>query len=393
MKKSLSRYAIFACIIVLGFACSRSEKLQGNEFLIEGKLSGIEDGTVVMLFRAEGRSATSIASDTVKDGRFKIISEAASDLEKLLVFYVRENKNTPYPLYVWVTPKAKVKIKGEGEIIPLWDVKSSVPSQKEENRFINIKRDLIIENHRMMLIRDELSKKIRTASSNEETDEYRQTLNTISNEITQINEKEYFSDISILEKTDISPVWLKKMQQIIQSLRSHENLRPKAWELFGRMSEEDKNTPDGAQIIAALTPYNVVGIGDNMADANLLDINGNTKRLSDYLGKYLLLDFWSAGCAPCIRAFPTMKEILETYHDKLTIISVSIDSDTMWKEAMNTHNTPWVNLREPNSWSGLSASYGVMSIPNYVLISPEGKIVDKWAGSGELNKKMNENIK
>jgi peroxiredoxin len=161
------------------------------------------------------------------------------------------------------------------------------------------------------------------------------------------------------------------------------------------MSEEDKNTPVGYLITAKLFPPAVVNVGDDMADADLLDTDGNTKHLSDYLGKYLLLDFWIRGCGPCIMALPEMKEISETYRDKLTIISISLDGENAWKGALSAHDMPWVNICDPKSMGGVAANYGVTGIPNYVMISPEGKIIDKWMGFGEgfLREKVSANLK
>jgi hypothetical protein len=55
---------------------------------------------------------------------------------------------------------------------------------------------------------------------------------------------------------------------------------------------------------------------------------------------------------------------------------------------------PWVNIRDPKAYGGLAANYGVSGIPNYVMISPEGKVVDNWSGfgTGSLKKKMKEHI-
>ena len=94
-------------------------------------------------------------------------------------------------------------------------------------------------------------------------------------------------------------------------------------------------------------------------------------------------------------ALPEMKEISETYSEKLTIISISLDTDAMWKEAMNEHDTPWINIRDPKGYGGLAANYGVRGIPNYTMISPEGKVIDKWMGFGDghLKRKVGENIK
>jgi len=208
--------------------------------------------------------------------------------------------------------------------------------------------------------------------------------------------------VDILEKTNITSIWLDKMRIIAWLVTpSKENkeyygeLRKKVEALYGRMSKEDKNTLHGAYITAQLFPPDIVGVGDDFADTDLLDMSGNVKHLADYSGKYLLLDFWSRGCAPCIMALPEMKEISETYSEKLTIISISLDTDAMWKETMNEHDMPWVNIRDPKTYGGLAANYEVHGIPNYTMISPEGKIVDKWSGFGDgyLKRKVGENIK
>ncbi len=393
---SFLRYAILVSVMALGAACSNSVKLTGNEFLIKGKISDIEDGVAIWLFRIDDIGVGKrIATDTVRNGSFMFRGETESNPD-LLSIMARGNGFPSMSLKVWAAPRANIKIYGKGKQNPLWKVKSSVPYQKEENLYIKNSIDIISEQVRMSLEMDELNAKTEAASSEEEALAYRQTKYSVLGEMIKLGIKSLSADMSIMEKTDISPVWLNKMQTITRFLWAAEyaELRPKAWELYGKMSEEDKNTPLGKQIIAALTPPKVVEVGEKMADADLLDANGNIKHLSDYSGKYLLLDFWSRGCGPCIMAFPEIKEIAETYRDKLTIISISFDSDATWKEAIGKYDMPWINFRDPKSWAGLSASYGVMAIPNYIMISPESIIVDKWAGyaTGYLKQKVSENI-
>jgi len=50
---------------------------------------------------------------------------------------------------------------------------------------------------------------------------------------------------------------------------------------------------------------------------------------------------------------------------------------------------PWVNIRDPKAMGGLIASYGARGIPYYVVISPEGKVIDQWFGyfDGFITKK------
>ena len=80
---------------------------------------------------------------------------------------------------------------------------------------------------------------------------------------------------------------------------------------------------------------------------------------------------------------------------KLIIIGISFDSDTIWKEALAKYDTLWIKLRDPKSQGGVAANYGYRGIPFYVMISPEGKVVDKWFGygKGHFKKKVSENIK
>jgi peroxiredoxin len=406
MKKSLLKLCLLACITLFGVACSNSVKLTGNEFIIEGIISGVEDRAVLTLSRVDDFGyRTLIASDTIKEGRFTFRGEAESNQDKLDIMS-RSEGFTNGLLIVWAAPRVKIKINGTDKLIPLWEVKSSVPYQKEENRYKNNNRDIIAEIARVMEERtDLLLVKIRAAASEDEKNAYIKISDSLGVVSRSLSVKQLYNNITIMEKADINPIWLLNMRSLTFAVKNPDGLydldaeqsaylRKKAEELYDRMSEKDRTSLVGYLITSQLFPSFIVEVGDDMADADMLDINGNTKRLADYFGKYILLDFWSRGCQPCIRALPEMKEVSETYSDKLTIISISIETEAGWKEATATYDMPWVNLRDQNSLGGLAATYGVWGIPNYVMISPEGKIVDKWAGygTGYLKQKVSENI-
>ena len=409
MKKLLIKLCLLACVMLLGgVACTNSVKLVGNEFIIEGKVSGIEDGTVLTLVRIIDniaiKGSSVIATDTIRDGRFMFKSETVSNADWLTISGI-----PPSNLTVWAAPKAKIKVKGNRKEAILWEVKSSVPNQKEETRYTEKSRDLISEKIHLLMERMDLMTKRRTATSDDEVLAYTKGIDSIGIMIRSLEEKELFNNVTILEQTNISDVWLNTMFDIVNKLSRASNasnimvaleqadeLRKKAEALYGRMSEEDKNTAIGKIITTMLYPRVITNVGDNFADGNFFDANGNTKHISDYSnsGKYLLLDFWFNACSFCIKALPEMKEISETYADKLTIISISVDADINWKKALTEHDMPWVNILDPKGFAGVTVNYGVDAAPNYVLISPEGKVVDKWAGFGDgyLKQKVGENI-
>ena len=144
---------------------------------------------------------------------------------------------------------------------------------------------------------------------------------------------------------------------------------------------------------AKIFPPSVVKIGDDMVDAKLLDLDGNKKSLSDFMSnKYLLLNF-GGGCSYFKASLPEMREVSEINHENLTLIIIYIDVKSRWKEAVAEYNMPGINLYDPKTVRGLAYKYsGDFGIPYYVIISPEGKIIDRWYGfsDGIIKSKVSE---
>jgi len=394
MKRLLFHLCLLACVTLISVA--GLEKLSEGEFIIEGEITGVEDGVVIDLCRVDDSGVGQrLVSDTIRNGCFFFREKALSNPEKMNIISMAAGFPTTI-LEVWVAPEAKIKIEGKGKLLTTWEVKSSIPHQEEENRYKNNIHAIIVETARLSLENRNLREKAMTASADEAV-AYKKALDSLSVLRREIYSKANFANAEFMLNSNISAVWLDKMLNLTGQLRGSNDveLRKKIENLYNMMSEEDKNTPIGDRITVNLFPPPIVGVGDYFADTDFLDKNDNTKHLSDYLGKYLLLDFWSMGCGPCIAALPEMKEISETYRESLTIISISIDTDTRWRLAMDNIEMPWVNIRDPKGWGGLAANYGVYGIPNYVMISPEGKVVDKWMGFGNglIKKKVSENIK
>lgn len=124
-----------------------------------------------------------------------------------------------------------------------------------------------------------------------------------------------------------------------------------------------------------------VEIGDEMADGDLFDVDGRLHHLVELKGKYILLNFWSRGCAPCIAAIPEMEEIAQRYASRLAVVSISEDSESSWKEFIHLKKLKGLQWNQLGKSSPtLKQSYRFNAIPVYVLISPEGKVIDKWIG-------------
>ncbi len=84
----------------------------------------------------------------------------------------------------------------------------------------------------------------------------------------------------------------------------------------------------GEIITSYLQPSKQANESDDMIDGELFNTEGRAQTLAQFRGKYILLDFWSSGCTPCIAAIPEIDQMGEKYAD-LVIVNVSIDSKSI----------------------------------------------------------------
>lgn len=120
--------------------------------------------------------------------------------------------------------------------------------------------------------------------------------------------------------------------------------------------------------------------GQMYHDVELQDTLGNTRRLSEYVGKgnYVLLHFWSTWENSSRKELKTIKRIVKDYKDKpLTVIGISLNNDGEdWRDYVRARNLNWTHLSNIKSFdSPIAEAYGVVSMPMTVLIAPDGKIV------------------
>jgi len=140
------------------------------------------------------------------------------------------------------------------------------------------------------------------------------------------------------------------------------------------------------RINAALYPPPQKGMP--VPDVQLKDINGKNIKLSDFKGKYELLDFWASWCPPCRKNGPSLKAIAAQYKKNLQIVGISIDNNlTAWKDAIKEDGLTWVNLSDTNLGNNSAAMhYKITSVPHYFLIDASGKLITETSGDLEAIK-------
>ena len=117
---------------------------------------------------------------------------------------------------------------------------------------------------------------------------------------------------------------------------------------------------------------------------SLPDASGKMVSISDFKGKWVVLDFWGSWCGWCIKGFPQMKENRDALGDKVEFVGVAIgDSKEKWLQAIKQYGLTWTNLWEnPDTDRSRSVAslYGVRGFPTKLIINPDGYIVHTTVG-------------
>lgn len=111
------------------------------------------------------------------------------------------------------------------------------------------------------------------------------------------------------------------------------------------------------------------------------NFKGGTTKLEDFKGKYVYVDVWATWCGPCRKEIPHLKMVEEKYHGKkIEFVSISVDQakdHEKWKKMVGDQSLGGVQLFADKDWSSAFVqAYGINSIPRFILIGPDGKIVD-----------------
>ncbi len=135
-----------------------------------------------------------------------------------------------------------------------------------------------------------------------------------------------------------------------------------------------------------------ISIGHKAPEFTIGGIDGTPIKLSDYKGKYVLLDFWASWCVPCRRENPNVVKQYAIYNPKgLNILGISLDQDkSKWQQAVAADKLSWKHGSDLKNFEGATERlYHIEAIPSNFVIDPNGVIIAKNVTGPDLEEFLN----
>ena len=117
---------------------------------------------------------------------------------------------------------------------------------------------------------------------------------------------------------------------------------------------------------------------------SLVDLAGNTVSLSEFAGRFVLINLWATWCEPCLREMPSLERMQSRFRDKITVLAISEDrggSKTVEPFINKLGLKSFKTYLDPKSDAG--RAFKVVGLPTSFLIDREGRVLGRVEGAAE----------
>lgn len=352
-------------ISVISFKCNAQ-----NKATIKGKIKGYGDGLIFI--QEDIPDLKKWYSDTIKVINDKFYYEKQIGDPRLTFFSVRQDETKPIKYYgfsVFLT-KGKTIIKARMDKLNQPEIKNN-KCHDEYLKMKTLSKEILKKHtHYRYAISD--------AYKNKDTEKI--------NKFSKMRSKNLLKFAKLLKQQDNfkdSPVIAYFISKYLNRLSINE-----LETYLNSLSSSMDNNIYIKSMKEELEREKKVQIGKIAFDFKGSDIFGKDYELSDYRGKYVLIDFSASWCGWCKKEIPYLKKVYEQHkNDKLVLFTINLDKKKAdWIKDVKEFNLPWAVISDGKSFEGIAKKYNVHGIPEIMLIDPKGKIFKKGLRGNEMIK-------
>ncbi len=328
---------------------------QSGEFTIKGQVS--DPNTEVMLDKM-GIGNSSLLESTVSDDNGNFEFNGTIDVPGL--YRVRTPNNGAQIVLTKGTTQIKPDPNGQG-----LKVIGSEDTEYLQEFYITMKK----YNRKIKQFR----KRKENAESNKRK---REILDSMKKLFPKIQKRKTKALKDHVEKVDESIVGV--LTALYINAKNNTQYLEKVANKYKNLYPKSKFVQELNKKIKKVKAQKPIGTDEEAPEISMNNPNGKKISLSNYKGKYVLIDFWASWCKPCRNANPHMVKMYNKFKDKnFEILGVSLDKKkSKWVQAIQNDGLKWPQVSDLKGWNSRAAQkYNVKSIPATFLVNPKGEII------------------
>ena len=386
----MSCFRLLIYTLLLGF--SITVKAQHDSLFVQGYINNVLDHDVnFTLYEPKGINGGVMRWDmSENDG---CLNEGTVDLvfsyKSSGTHYFEFSYSMDFPWNMmkvgfWAGKGDTIRIEGDGYLNGTWSITTGRPEQKEHNFYQQAcMAEVTAYQHAIWdYIKYKEWRRDAPEMSEEEWDKTTIRMKQLESNMDSLKLVWKKSLIKVMKERPVGNVWVQNFVSMVE--RGNLELAREMKQLYLQKELELKQRPDADLLWSMVNQSTQAKLLDFCIDGKMYDLNHRIYHLKDFRGKYVLIDFWSRFCGPCIAEFPAMADFYERHKDKLVMISLTTDDEKAWRECTHHSKITWLNLCDGKSMYGLAGSYDLQALPTLVLISPEGIWLKRWVGSDNI---------